>query len=105
MRLPIGTQVERMVFGVDGPLQSARTTGAHAIHRSRLRGDGTVAVSLADGTWQRWRIAQLVEGHHSLTDTGALSSLRVCRSSQRVVPVVPFPSPAAVWAPAHACTP
>ncbi len=36
-------------------------------------------------------------------DAGALTNLRVCRGTLDVVPVLPFPAPDSVWAPAHAC--
>jgi WD40 repeat protein len=36
-------------------------------------------------------------------DAGAVTNLRVCRGTLEVVPVLPFPAPDTVWAPADAC--
>jgi WD40 repeat protein len=38
-----------------------------------------------------------------LRSTGALTNLRVCQNSDRVVEVVPFPAPESVWAPEALC--
>ena len=38
-----------------------------------------------------------------LQDSGLMSNLRVCRKTSEVVPVLPLPDPALIWAPQRLC--
>jgi WD40 repeat protein len=54
------------------------------------------------GVLRRWRTPDSASG--DLAAVAEVTNLRVCRSSDVVVPVVPFPRASGPWAPASACT-
>lgn len=58
-----------------------------------------------DGTAWGWPTGMVDTPAFDLRSTGALTNLRVCRENGEVVPVVPWPDPASIWAPEAACGP
>ena len=94
----------------DAALGSAlETIEAHRTDKD-LRGANAVltlgpdlaASAAQDGTILLFRSPK-VNRTATLTSTGTSGSLRVCRSSLRVVPINPYPTPESVWAPEEAC--
>jgi WD40 repeat protein len=65
-------------------------------------GPDLVVSSAQDGTLLFFRSGK-VDRKQALSVTGSLSNDRVCRSSLRVVPVMPYPPADSVWAPEDAC--
>jgi len=86
------------------PGQEPRIRPAHRGPIAHLfADDGEIWTLGRDGLARAWDEAALATPVGGLESTGALSNLRVCRDSHRVVPVVPFPEPGTVWAPEQAC--
>jgi len=63
--------------------------------------DGHVVAIPESGAGVAWPLQRSV----SPKDAGQLTNLRVCRSDFSVIPVLPYPDPESVWAPANHCPP
>ena len=62
-------------------------------------------VTTVDATHQitEWDSSRFQRAETSLASSGRWTNQRVCEGTQRVVPVVPFPDPETLWAPADLC--
>jgi len=60
-----------------------------------------IIMTSTDGATRIWRVPR--DSEPALTNTGRRTNLRVCRDTLKIVPVVPFPEPATVWAPQRLC--
>ena len=86
------------------PDQPTRVRPAHRGPVATLFREGDAVWSVGeDGLARAWRADALSTPVGGVAATGSLTNLRVCPHSHQVVPVVPFPDPETVWAPAGAC--
>lgn len=92
----LGALIDTVVpHRTDGTLRGASTIAP--LGRSDLW-----AASAQDGSVLLFKSPK-VDRKQALSTTGTLGNHRVCRSSLRVVPVLPHPAPDSVWAPIDAC--
>lgn len=87
----------------DGALMALRRMSTIVTELAFVEDGAVLRVVDQDGGRAQWRVPSADEGVDALRLAGRLTNLRVCPGTDRVVPVLPYPEPAELWAPPEAC--